>query len=201
MNFTVNPGVLIPRPETELVVEVVLGLPPVENGTVADIGTGCGNIAVSLAGEFPQARIVATDISKKALETARGNAESYKLDRIEFHLGDLFNPLKKLGLENTCDFIVSNPPYVSQAEWENLSVEVKEHEPKKALVAGETGLECITALIKGAVSYLKPDGYLVFEAGAGQKEKVKACFQREWSDVCCHNDVNGIPRVFSARKA
>ncbi len=197
--FAVNSEVLIPRPETELIVEQVISLSP-QTGTIADIGTGCGNIAVSLAKELPKTRVVATDISKKALETALLNAKTYKLDRIEFYQGSLLAPLKMLKLEDNCDIIVSNPPYISEEEWEELSPEITEHEPKKALVAGKEGLDCIEGLVTQAPSYLKSGGFLIFEFGAGQKEKILNIFGHEWIDVCSYNDLYGIPRVMAACK-
>ncbi len=197
--FAVNSEVLIPRPETELVVEQVISLSP-QTGTIADIGTGCGNIAVSLATELPKIRVVATDISKKALETALLNAKTYKLDSIEFYRGNMLVPLRKLKLEDSCDIIVSNPPYVSEEEWVNLSPEITEHEPKKALVAGQTGVECIKELVNQAPIYLKSGGFLIFEFGVGQKEKVHNIFGHEWIDVHSYNDFYGIPRVMVARK-
>lgn len=199
LEFAVSSEVLIPRPETELVVEQVISLSP-QTGTIVDIGTGCGTIAVSLAKELPKTRIVATDISKKALETAQFNAKTYKLDRIEFYQGSLLAPLRKLKLEDNCDIIVSNPPYVSEDEWEKLSPEITEHEPKKALVAGQSGLERIEGLVNQAPTYLKSGGFLIFEFGAGQKEKVLNIFGHEWMDVNSYSDLYGIPRVVVARK-
>jgi len=197
--FAVNSEVLIPRPETELVVEQAISLSP-QTGTIVDIGTGCGNIAVSLAKELPKIRIVATDISKKALKTAQLNANTYGLDKIEFYQGSMLAPLRKLELEKMCDIIVSNPPYVSEKEWGELSLEITEHEPKKALVAGQTGLECIEELIKQAPVYLKPGSFLIFEFGAGQKEKIQSHFDHGWTDVFCYDDFYGIPRVMVAQK-
>jgi release factor glutamine methyltransferase len=197
--FAVNPEVLIPRPETELVVEQAISLSP-QTGTIADIGTGCGIIAVSLAKELPQIRVVATDISKKALETALLNAKTHKLDRIEFYQGNMLAPLRKLKLEDSCDIIVSNPPYVSEEEWEELSPEITEHEPKKALVAGQTGLEHIEELVNQAPAYLKSGGFLIFEFGAEQKEKILTIFGQEWIEKRSYNDLYGIPRVMVACK-
>ncbi|MCK4494714.1 MAG: peptide chain release factor N(5)-glutamine methyltransferase, partial [Candidatus Aminicenantes bacterium] len=123
--FRVFPGVLIPRPETELLVEKVIELISHEEKLIADIGTGAGNIAVSIAKEFPMARIIATDISQKALRAAQLNFYLQKISRITFIRGSLFFPLKKLDLEGKFDFIVSNPPYVSEIEWEKLQKEIK----------------------------------------------------------------------------
>lgn len=199
LEFRVNSSVLIPRPETELIVEKAVELSS-KTGILADIGTGCGNLAVSLAKELPKTRVVATDISKKALETARLNAKVYKLDRIEFYQGSMLIPLRKLKLEDKCDVIVSNPPYVPENEWKELSVQITQHEPKEALISGQTGLECIEELIHQSPRYLKTGGFLIFEFGAGQKEKILNKFCQEWMDVRSYNDLNGIPRILVARK-
>jgi release factor glutamine methyltransferase len=199
LEFTVDSSVLIPRPETELIVEKAVELSS-KSGTAADIGTGCGNIAISLAKEFPEMRIVAIDVSKKALKTARSNACLHGLDRIEFYQGNMFAPLKELKLESRCDIIVSNPPYVSEEEWKDLQPEITQHEPKKALVSGQSGLERIKELINRAPIYLRSGGFLIFEFGAGQKEKILELFRYDWIDVCCFNDLYGIPRVMVAQK-
>jgi len=199
LEFTVNSSVLIPRPETEMIIEKTVELSP-KTGILVDIGTGCGCIAVSLARELPMTRFVATDISKKALETACLNAKIFKLDRIEFYQGSMFVPLKKLKLEDKCDVIVSNPPYVSEEEWKELSVQITHHEPKRALVSGQTGLENIEELIHQSPLYLKPGGFLIFEFGAGQKENILNKFGHEWRDVRSYNDLYGIPRIMVARK-
>jgi release factor glutamine methyltransferase len=170
-----------------------------EPETIVDIGTGCGNIAISLAKELPQARIFATDNSRKALTVARLNSSLLETDNITFAGGSLFSHLRRLKLEKKCDFIVSNPPYVSEQEWEELAEEIKNHEPKKALVPGETGLEIIKDLIKGSPRFLKAGGYLVFEIGEGQKKRALSLFNSNWSKVSCFNDLNGIPRVVVAR--
>lgn len=200
LSFKVSPEVLIPRPETEIIVEKVKDLSSQKKERIIDIGTGCGNIAISLAKELPQADIIASDISKKALKTARMNAFRHGLSRIAFVKGDLFAPFKSLGLENKCDFIVSNPPYVSRKEWTSLSIEIKEHEPSEALVPGETGLEVIEKLITGAPLLLKCDGYLIFEIGKDQKWAVFPLFKGGWKSVECMNDLRGIPRVIIAQR-
>lgn len=199
--FRVEEGIFIPRPETELMVEKVVELSGGENGkneTIVDIGTGCGSIAVSLAKELPDARITATDNSRKALKLARLNASRQQVSNITFVRGSLFAPLKKR-LEKKCDFIVSNPPYVSEREWKDLSPEIKNHESKQAVVAGGEGLEFIQQLILGAPVYLKPGGYLIIEIGEGQKETVLSLFGDEWSEVKSYNDLNKIPRLVTAQ--
>ncbi len=195
--FRVSPGVLIPRPETELIVEKVLEMSQREKETIVDIGTGCGNIAVSLATELPQARIVATDTATKALKLAKLNTSRQKISNIIFARGSLFSALKRLGLEGNCDFIVSNPPYIREEEWPKLDVEIRNHEPKKALVAGKSGLEVIHKLVQGAPPYLKPGGALLVEIGIGQKDKVLSLFDSDpvWEEVDFFKDLNGISRV------
>lgn len=199
--FRISPGLFIPRPETELIVEKVLELSVRSDETIVDIGTGSGNIAVSLEKELPQARIIATDISQKALKMARQNASLQKASGITFARGSLFLPLKKLGLEKKCDFIVSNPPYVSEEEWWRLPLEIRNHEHKSAVKAGVTGLEVIHKLIQGAALFLKPGGYLLIEIGEGQREDIISFFGSEWSEVKCYNDLSRIPRVVMGHKA
>lgn len=198
--FNVSPGVLIPRPETELLIETVIELSSKRKELIVDIGTGAGNIAVSLAKELTQARIVATDVSQQALKQAKINAGLQKISTIEFVRGSLFNPLQKLGFQGKCDFIVSNPPYVSEKEWEALPEEIKNHEPKRALVSGKTGLEIIEKLVSGAPKFLKKGGYLCMEIGFGQQDDVLNLFRKDWVDIDCYKDLNGIPRLITAQK-
>ncbi len=213
LSFEVYPGVLIPRPESELIVEKVMELSTGERGTrkapskkiranklIADIGTGSGNIAISLARELPDSQIVASDVSKTALRVARMNAQNLGVSNVTFAQGSLFVPLERFEMQGKCDFIVSNPPYVAQKDWETLQPEVKDYEPKRALVAGKTGLEFIWKLVRGAPKYLKRGGYLVFEIGYGQKEDVLRLFDtsNKWRSVRCYEDLSGIPRVVTA---
>ena len=232
LSFEVGPGVLIPRPETELVVEKVLELARAKsrkesgggNGSgllIADIGTGCGCIAISLAKELPGSRVIATDASEAALRYARRNASALGIKNIEFLQGDLFEPFRDKRVQegfariqgtnariegntdqlaNRFDFIVSNPPYVSAAEWETLEREVREHEPREALVAGDKGTEVIERLIPESSLFLKPGGHLIFEIGFGQKESVLSFFEAEWGSVAGFDDLGGVPRVIVARK-
>ncbi|MGB2908726.1 MAG: peptide chain release factor N(5)-glutamine methyltransferase [Candidatus Aminicenantaceae bacterium] len=214
LSFRVEPGVLIPRPETELVVEKVLELASGRHGQqtreqgfarsrldlfIADIGTGSGCIAVSLAKELPQSRILATDVSADALDIARRNAEANGVSNLVFEQGDLYKPLLEEGLMGAFDFIVSNPPYVTEEEWETLDRGIREHEPRGALVAGETGLEVIEKLVRGVGRYLKPRGYLVLEIGFGQQKDVLRMFGEGWGKVRSHEDLAGIPRVITAQ--
>jgi release factor glutamine methyltransferase len=201
LTLRILPGVLIPRPETELIVEKVLELSSRKAETIIDIGTGSGNIALALARELPQARIFATDISTRALRLARFNALKHNAVRVTFIQGNFFFALKGLDLEEKCDFIVCNPPYIPAGDWETLSSEVREHEPRRALVPGKTGFEFIRRLVKGAPVYLKPGGHLLFEIGQGQREGALAFFDQRWSEVEAFDDLRGIPRVIKARKA
>jgi methylase of polypeptide subunit release factors len=175
--------------------------PGIKNTLIADIGTGSGNIAISLARELPGAQIVATDVSKTALKMARMNARRLGASNVIFPQGSLFAPLDRFKLQGKCDFIVSNPPYVAQKDWDTLQPEIRNFEPKRALVAGKTGLEFIRKLAKGARKYLKPGGYLLFEIGYGQKDEVLCLLNTDqrWQSVQCFDDLNAIPRVVVAQ--
>jgi len=194
LRFQTPRGVFIPRPETELLVEKVLELYAGEGkGTtdvlnIVDIGTGAGNIAIALAKELPAACIMATDISARAIKVAALNAQRHGATNIRFVRGNLYSALRWLGLEGECDFIVSNPPYVSAAEWPDLPAPIRNHEPRRALVPGETGLEIIRRLVRGAPTYLKPGGTLVFEVGQGQAGAARSFLERcpkVWSSISC----------------
>jgi len=197
--MTVTPAVLIPRPETESLVERALNLIGETSGPVIiEIGTGSGCVAVALAKEIPGARIVATDISRRALRTAETNAARHGAGNITFAAGDLFGALRGLGLEGWADLIVSNPPYVADKEWANLAPEVRDHEPRRALVSGPTGLEAIRRLVLGSPAYLKPGGALLLEFGAGQSAAVRRLFGSPWRRRETMKDLSGRPRVLAA---
>lgn len=196
--FFVKKGVFIPRPETELIIELVLALNSIEDPYIADIGTGSGNIAISLAKELPRAKIFATDISKKALRTAQKNAGKQGIEEIQFLFGDMFDPFKKKGPNRKFDFILSNPPYISKKEWKSLPDEIKLHEPKRSLVYDDSGLVFFQKMIGSAHKFLTPGGYLIFEIGFGQKETILNLFNTEWKNIKCLEDLSGIPRVVSA---
>ena len=208
MDLIVSPAVLIPRPETEHVVETVLELAGVKTTSgqkafrltnslrIADVGTGSGCIALALAKELPQAEIHAIDISAAALEVARANAARHQLEsRFQFHETDLMT-----GFENdTFDFIVSNPPYVGESEEDQVQLEVRKFEPRGAVFAGPTGIEAIEGLIPQARAALKPGGWLVIEVSGTISEKVRDLL-RDWNDVRIRPDLQSIPRVAQARK-
>lgn len=198
----VGPGVLIPRPETELVVEAVLELTQETKAAgeiIVDLGTGSGAIALAVAGERPAAKLIAVDASRRALRTARRNARRLGCANIEFLRGDLFAPLAKRGLRGRCAVIASNPPYLSAADWDEAEPGVRDHEPKRALLAGPTGLELVERIVAEAPAFLKPGGRLVLEIGAGQSERVLKLFASGWESVDCRPDLAGIPRVVIGR--
>jgi release factor glutamine methyltransferase len=201
LSLRIQRGVLIPRPETELLVEKTLGLAAGRKVTIVDIGTGSGNIALALAKELPAARLIATDVSAKALRIARQNAQAHGLDNITFLRGSLFSALHGLGLEGKCDFIVCNPPYVAAADWGSLPPEVKNHEPRRAFVGGRTGLDFIRRLIKGSPDFLKSRAHLLFEVGYAQAEEAVSWLGSGWAEVTSFPDLRGIPRVIQARRA
>jgi release factor glutamine methyltransferase len=212
LEFEVTRAVLIPRPETEHVLEVALarlgprgfrihrdtGLPG-EKLRIADVGTGSGCLAVSLAYELPHAEVFATDISARALEVARRNAGRHAvLDRIHFLQTGL---LESLGQEtHSFDLIVSNPPYVARAEAEQLQREVRDHEPHAALFGGPTGVEIYSRLIEEAGRLLGPSGMLVLELGYNSAEHVRAILteQKCWTNITFTKDLAGILRVAAA---
>jgi release factor glutamine methyltransferase len=208
MDLIVSPAVLIPRPETEHVVETVLelaglekaggrGCPPHTNRfRIVDVGTGSGGIALALAKELPQAEIRASDISVAALDVARANAARHQFEsHIQFHQTDLL-----AGFENSSfDFIVSNPPYVGESEEDQVQLEVRKFEPRNAVFAGPTGLEVIARLIPQAHAALRPGGWLVMEISGTISEKVLQLL-RDWNDVRIRPDLQSIPRVAQGRK-
>ncbi|MGA9813766.1 MAG: peptide chain release factor N(5)-glutamine methyltransferase [Terriglobales bacterium] len=200
MDLIVTPAVLIPRPETEHVIEAVLanvGRAPSPAAVlrIVDVGTGSGCIALALAKELPGAEIHATDISPAALEIAHANAARLQLEnRIRFHETDLLQGLDRGGF----DLVVSNPPYVGEAEADLVQLEVRKYEPRNAVFAGETGLEVIERLIPQARESLKPEGWLVMEISGSIADRARQLLSG-WSDVRITNDLQGIPRVVAAR--
>lgn len=204
LDFLIKKGIFIPRPETELVVEAVLERADVSKEVkILDIGTGSGNIAVSLAAMLTSARVFASDISQKALRLARLNAERYLVeDRVSFLHGSLYEPFEGLGLEGHVDFIVSNPPYVPEGEWKALQPEVRDYEDPRALLGGGEGLDCYRVIVKGAPRWLRPGGWLVLELGEDQADGVEALLRgvAELGDITLVKDLQGIRRVIIARQ-
>jgi release factor glutamine methyltransferase len=201
LDFRVRPGVFIPRPETELLVELALQHALRPDPLILDLGTGAGNIALALAGELPAARIMGLDVSVKAVETARLNARRQKLRNVLFLHSLFFSGLSRRRPRPRFDMIVSNPPYVSESEWRGMRPTFRRFEPKKALVPGPTGLEAIRRIVRESPDWLKPGGWLVLEIGAGQRKGVQALFDRRWEDIGCHKDLNGHDRAITANLA
>ncbi len=199
LGFCVGPGVLIPRPETELLVEKAVGYAAGRRMSILDLGTGSGNIAVALARDLPLARVTASDISVRALRIAAANAASNGCPGVLFIRSDLFSAFGRPGPR--FDIIVSNPPYVGREEWAALPAEVRDREPRRALVGGARGTEFIERLVHEARRFLKPGGRLILEFGAGQEGAVQATFGAGWDKVEISSDLAGIPRVVVARKA
>ena len=192
LTFHVTPAVLIPRPETELLVEAVLKrLPKNDYLLIADIGTGSGILAITLAVHLPHAKITATDISPEALAIARQNAETHSVaHRIHFLESDLLSAVPPVPF----DAIVSNPPYVPTTDRETLHPQVRDHEPAQALFAGPTGLDIYTRLIPQAHAALTPGGLLALEIGHGQSEAIRQLLTG-WQDISILNDLQQIPRT------
>jgi release factor glutamine methyltransferase len=222
MDLIVSPAVLIPRPETEHLVEAILeliastetiksqnhdqpqqqhqrpraGAPAPHRLRIVDVGTGSGAIALALAKEFPAAEIHATDISENALEIARANAARHELaSRIKFHRADLLSGLPR----ESFDFVISNPPYVGESEEDSVQLEVRKFEPRNAVFAGPSGLEVIERLIPQAHDALVPGGWLVLEMSGTIAECVRALFAG-WDQFSIKQDLQGIARVAVARK-
>ena len=193
LTFQVTPEVLIPRPETEHLVEAALAhFPGNAPLRIADIGTGSGIIAISLAHSLPQAKILALDISPAALAVAAKNAERLGVaERVEFRESDLLQTAEG----EVFDAIVSNPPYVATTE--DLEPQVRDYEPPSALYAGESGLDIYRRMIPQAEKALKPGGWLLLEIGQGQRDALAELLQR-WNNVEFIDDLQGIPRIACA---
>ncbi|MEE9615176.1 MAG: peptide chain release factor N(5)-glutamine methyltransferase [Thermodesulfobacteriota bacterium] len=205
VGFMVGPAVLIPRPETEhLVEESVNALKPgPEKPMVLDLCTGSGCVSVCIAMEVPRALVLATDNSPDAIETTVKNAlVNDVIERVECLEGDLFDAVKDLPLEGKFDLIVANPPYIKSADIGELEPEVSDYEPRAALDGGEDGLEFIKRIIEGAPRYMKPGGTLIFEVGYDQAEEVEGLLEEseEFESVDIIKDYSGIERVVKARK-
>ena len=213
MDLIVTPAVLIPRPETEHVIETVLeiqtsGVRPQTSDQIdpevrgpgyrlriVDVGTGSGCIALALAKQLPHAEIHATDISPDALEVARANAARHQLERrIRFHQTDLLE-----GLRGDFDFVVSNPPYVGESEEDQVQLEVRKFEPRNAVFAGPKGTEVIARLIPQARKILRPGARLIMEISGTIAEEVRKLLE-DWQDLQIKPDLQSIPRIVRARK-
>jgi release factor glutamine methyltransferase len=192
----VGPDVLVPRPETELLVERALALRAEATGRVADLGTGSGAIALALAFERPNWQIVATDVSAAALATAKANAAALNLPRIEYLHGPWFTPLRG----RSFNLIVSNPPYVAESD-PAMQDPALRHEPRIALTPGGDAYSCLREIIGGAPEHLEPDGWLLLEHGADQASAVaRELVGRGFRSVRSHRDLAGHERVTEAQR-
>jgi release factor glutamine methyltransferase len=205
LEFEVTPDVLIPRPETELLVETALGLLKGSDAPlVCDVGTGSGCIAVTLLRERADARGIALDISEGALGVAERNAERHGVrGRLRLLVSDCFDALQAGEHEGVrFDLVASNPPYIAEADLEGLQREVREHEPRGALTPGGDGLSVVRRLVAESPRFLKPGGHLVFEIGFEQHERVAALVDPAvWTLLGIHEDLQGIPRTVALRLA
>jgi len=208
MDLIVSPAVLIPRPETEHVIETVLDLRTSDlklqtsasgfasDVRILDVGTGSGCIALALAKELPGAEIHASDLSAAALEIAQANAARHQFEkRIAFHQADLLDGLNLASL----DFIVSNPPYVGESEEDQVQLDVRRFEPRNAVFAGHTGVEIIARLLPQAQLALRPGGWLILEISGSIADPVKRLLDA-WEEIRVIPDLQGIPRVARARR-
>ena len=208
-SLTVTPDVLIPRPETELIIDIVEKMveqSPIGDGLIeghwTDLGTGSGAIALSLAYQFPQATIHAVDISEKAIAIAQLNAQQNNLThRIQFHKGSWLDPLSNL--RGQLSAIISNPPYIPTQTVLTLQPEVEKHEPHLALDGGIDGLDSIRQLIIQGALYLQPNGIWLIELMFGQAQTVQNLLreQNSYTNIRIHQDLSGIQRFVSAYKA
>lgn len=205
LEFEVSPTVLIPRPETErLIRELIRRLPPGKNPTLVDVGTGSGCLAVTLARSVRNGKVKAIDLSASALETAKRNARRHGMEAsITWLEGDLLAPLAGMSLERSVTAIVSNPPYIREADWPTLQPEVRLYEPRAALIGGPRGTEFHERLLDEAIPFLIPGGLLVMEMGQGQSAALHARVESmaAYRSVDVVRDEAGIDRVFIAKRA
>jgi release factor glutamine methyltransferase len=200
LRFEVGREVLIPRPETECLIEEVLRFyrPPGEGLRVLDIGTGSGAIGVVLARELPAARVVATDISPEALAVAGRNAMAHGVaGRMDFFQGDLF-----AAVSGVFDIICSNPPYIPEDEYAILPAGIRNFEPRGALIAGPDGLDFHRRIIREGLNHLKAGGRIFLEIGEGQRDRVEVLFREHggYDEISFRKDYGGIDRVASASR-
>lgn len=199
LEFEVTPDVLIPRPETEILVEAALGiLSNIERPSFCEVGVGSGCIAIAILHSVEKATAVGTDVSLAALAVAARNARKHDVaSRLELRKGSVFD-----GIAGPFDLIVSNPPYVPDEQIESLQAEVRDFEPRPALSGGPDGLEIIRRIVLDAPKFLKPGGSLLMEIGFDQSERVRGLFEPAiWATIDFLPDLQGIPRIIMARVA
>jgi release factor glutamine methyltransferase len=206
LDFKVTPDVLIPRPETEFLIEQTIKQAQTIHAAnelfIVDAGTGSGCIAVTLALNIKNARVIATDISNVALSVARENAERLSAkDKVEFLEGDLLSPLAGRNLESRVDFLISNPPYISMRDASTLQREVKDWEPHTALFADDDGLRFYNRLLNEALPYVRRDGFFICEIGYTQLDAIQQMIDPKlWRLEEVTNDLQGIPRTLTIRR-
>ena len=204
LEFSVSPAVLIPRPETELLIHhVVDHVQTLSDATIVDVGTGSGCVAITLAARLNGRRILAIDRSPEALAVAQRNAMRHGVrDRIEWLEGDLLSPLQVQQAAGTIDVIVSNPPYISESDWAGLEPEVRVFEPRMALIGGVQGTEFHERLLRESREFLVPGGVLVMEMGAGQAPIVRQLAEQigGYTALRIIEDAAGIERVVIAQR-
>lgn len=193
-NFNVSPDVLIPRPDSELLIELSLAhIPPNLAARIIDLGTGSGILAVTLAAERPNSEVIATDISAKAIKMARQNALKFNLDNIHFIESNWFDAVT----QSNFDLVISNPPYIAAEDPHLLEGDLR-FEPDTALVSADNGLKDIRILVEQAALHLKNNGVLLIEHGYQQQNAVQSIFEAlNYRNICTHRDLSGLPRVTS----
>ncbi len=193
-DFYINQHTLIPRPESEMLVELIIQASARKKiSSILELGTGSGCISVSLAKELSHSQIVSTDICAKALKVANKNAQHYGVNNISFIKSDWFNKLDN----QKFDCIVSNPPYIKE---DDPYLSELTFEPSKALVSGDDGLEAIEIISSNAAEYLSPEGKIFIEHGKDQKKEIQKIFElNNWRDIICHRDFCGLPRITTAK--
>ncbi len=200
LTLAVGPGVLVPRPETEMVVQRALELlEEVPDPWVVDVGTGSGAIALSVGIGCPDSRVWATEICEPALRWARLNSSRYRAARVELVLGDLFTPLPETMLERF-DLVISNPPYLSESEFLALPADVRDHEPKTSLVSGQNGTEVSARLVQESIQWLKGGGWLVLETSPDRWAHLQPVMMSYLQNVSIEPDLAGRLRIAQGRK-
>ena len=200
LDLAVGPGVLVPRPETELLVEHALGrLAGVASPVVVDVGTGSGAIALSIAVERPDATVWATEVSAEAATWARRNCDRVGVGNVTVVEGDLLSPLPAT-LRGAVDLVAANPPYLAAAQLAGLAADVRDHEPLVATVSGPTGLEVPARVVEDALAWLRPGGWLVMETWPGQADDLLALLSARYAEAAIHPDLTGSLRIAEALK-
>lgn len=205
LELRVGPGALVPRPETELLartaLEALRGLPAPR---VVDMCCGAGNLACAIAHHAPHARVWASDLTDPCVALARANAEALGLgERVAVYQGDLFAALTGLGLEDTIDAVVCNPPYISDKRLAEDRAELLEYEPQEAFAAGPYGIAIHQRVVRDALAFLRPGGMVLFEIGLGQERQVEMLLRRAraYDEIRAICNSTGEPRVVAARRA